>query len=143
MFRNALEQCLLRKGPLSDSGFEEAPEIVVVARHSELPRFVGGAEGFFVEQAGLLPEGTLGSEDADRERGIRVERGEALGDVGLDGFHFMRPIVGTGTEFDFHDRAHIASGLLLECGRIVEEQALAIGHVRVNFDPPVGVAKGG
>jgi hypothetical protein len=55
----------------------------------------------------------------------------------------MRPIVGTGTEFDFHDRAHIASGLLLECGRIVEEQALAIGHVRVNFDPPIGVAKGG
>ena len=32
MFRNALEQSFLRKGPLADAGFEEAPEIVVVAR---------------------------------------------------------------------------------------------------------------
>ena len=55
----------------------------------------------------------------------------------------MRPVVGPCPEFDLHDRAHVAGGGRREDGRISEQQALAIGHVGIDFEKPTGFAKSG
>jgi hypothetical protein len=50
----------------------------------------------------LFPESALGSENLDGERPLRHELRESFGEVRLERSLFVRPVVGTSAEFDFH-----------------------------------------
>src|SRR5690606_30640496 len=126
----------LGKGLLTDAGADEAPEVVVMPGHAEFPGFSGRAEGFFVEQAGFFPEGAFGGKDPDGKGRGGIEHGEVLGDIGQDGFFLVWPIVGTGAEFDFYDGPDVASRAGWEDRRVMEEEALAVGHVGIDFELP-------
>lgn len=82
VFGDALEEIGLGERLLADAGAEQAPEVVVVARHADLPGLVGRPEGFLMEQAGLFPERALGGEHPDGEGRCGVEGWEVLGHVG-------------------------------------------------------------
>ena len=61
-----------------------------------------------------------------------------LGHIRLNGFFLVWPVVRARAEFDFDDRADVSRHAGREDRRIVEEQALAVGHVGIDFEQPTG-----
>ena len=69
MFGDACEKRLVRSGSVCHTVRDEAPQIVLMARHAFLARLVCRAKRFFVEQHGFFQEGALW-----RERGYGKSR---------------------------------------------------------------------
>ena len=121
MFGDTPEEGGLGERPLTDTGAEQAPEIVVVAGHADFSGLTGGAEGFLMKETGLFPERAFGGEDADRKGWCGIEGRKVLGHVGQDGLGLGRPVVGAGTELDLYHGPHVTGRAGSEDGRIVEE----------------------
>lgn len=140
---DALNKSFIGEGAFADSGAQEAPEVVVVPGHAEVPRLVGGTKGFLMKKTGFFPKRPFGGENAKREGRIRIESGEVFCYVRLNCFVLMRPVVRSGAEFDLYHWAHITSGSNGEYGLIMEEEALAVGHFRINLQSPTGFSESG
>jgi hypothetical protein len=52
-------------------------------------------------------------------------------DARLDGVLLLGPVVGAGTQLDLDLRRHVTGGVGREDGGLVQEQALAVGHVGI------------
>jgi len=90
---HSLEKPKVRNGAIADPGAEQAPEVVIVSGHAELPGLDRRTESFLVEQARLFPKGPLGSEDTNGKTGLRIERGKLLDGIRLDTPALVRSIV--------------------------------------------------
>ena len=63
---------------------------------------------------------------------------ENFGEIGLNRFFLMRPVIGAGTEFNFHNRTNVAGFGRGKDAGIMKQKALAIVHVGINFEFPSG-----
>ena len=143
MLRDALEQRLVDQGSRTHSSTQQTPEIVVMAGHAEFPGFVRRPESFLVQQAGFFPEGAFRRDDARRESGVGHKSWKKFRDVGLNGFLLIRPIIRASAQLNLHNRTNVAGGSRWKSRWVMEQQALAIGHVGINFEFPAGFTKGG
>jgi hypothetical protein len=126
MLGDAFEKGHVSERVVADSGSYQAPEVVVVARHANLSRFVDGPKGFLMKETCLFPEGAFGGEYANREGGVRIEGGKLFGNVWLNDDLVVWPVIGASAEFDFYDWSHVTGRLGLKEGWIMEKQALSV-----------------
>ena len=111
--------------------------------HAEFSGLFSGAKGFLVEETSFFPEGALGGKDADRKWPFRHKLREHLYEVGLNRALLVRPVVGSGTEFNLHMRKDIANGVFGKSGWATEQEALAVRHVGIDLQFPTGCAESG
>ena len=55
----------------------------------------------------------------------------------------MRPIIRASAQLNLHNRTNVAGSSRRKRRRVMEQQALAIGHVGINFEFPSGFTQGG
>ena len=72
---------------------DETPDVVVVPGHAKLAGFVGGTKSFLVQKQGFFPEGAFGGENADGKGRTHCQVREDFGEIGLNRFFLMWPVI--------------------------------------------------